>query len=167
MLCYPTSPLPSTNTPSTTSLSSPHLRPPYNPNGPTNPIIPITTHTPFPSTCDLLAAPLNVATGTAFVACTAFVDSVKLGSELHVAPCATDTVVIVIAGRTGVEDLVDEVDGEVVRTLTTVAGAQLEIVAPSAAFTVDEDDLVDDDDGGAGKAVGANESVEMGIEVGR
>ena len=49
----------------------------------------------------LAAAPVKVATGAALVTAPAPVDRVKVGSELHVAPCATLTVVIDIFGRAG------------------------------------------------------------------
>jgi hypothetical protein len=52
----------------------------------------------------LVAAPVKVATGAALVAAPAAVDRVRLGSELHVAPCATLIVVIDICGRTGATD---------------------------------------------------------------
>lgn len=54
------------------------------PSPPTNPKTPIASHKPVaPTACGLLAAPVNVAIGAA---CAAFDESVKLGSELHVAP---------------------------------------------------------------------------------
>ena len=152
-----------------------HLLYYYKTKAPTNPRKPITAHTPptsIPPPTLPAAAPVNGATGAAFVACTLFVDSVRLGSELHVAPCATDTVVIVTAGRTGV--VVDEdfqVTGEVEAALALMglAGGQLETLAPSADFTVveDDDDLPDEDGDGAAKAVDGNESDERGIELGR
>jgi hypothetical protein len=138
---------------------------PYNTSAPTNPNPPTTAHipfAPFPTTCCLLAAPVKVATGAAFVACTEFAENVKLGSELHVAPCATDTVVIVMAGRAGVAvELGFDVAGtEVVAALTTLAGSQLE---PLADFTVEE---LEDDGNGEAKAVEASESDDKGIALG-
>jgi hypothetical protein len=130
---------------------------PYNTSAPTNPNPPTTAHipfAPFPTTCCLLAAPVKVATGAAFVACTEFAENVKLGSELHVAPCATDTVVIVMAGRASVAvELGFDVAGtEVVAALTTLAD-----------FTVEE---LEDDGNGEAKAVEASESDDKGIALG-
>jgi len=71
-------------------------------------------------TCCLAAAPVKVATGAALVAAPAPVDRVKVGSELHVAPCATLTVVIDTFGRTGDSDRGFAVAAEVT-ALTTLA----------------------------------------------
>jgi len=87
-----------------------------------------------------------------------------------VAPCATDTVVIVKAGSPGVAlDEVSTHDVEVEGALTTPVGGQL---APSADFTVEEELGVDgfapldEDSVGAAKSLEANESDERGIELG-
>jgi hypothetical protein len=87
-----------------------------------------------------------VASGATAVDCTLLADTarVRLGSELHVAPCATDNVVAVIAGKAAD----DWVEDEVVAALTMLAGGQLEIE-------------------GAAVAVEASEIDEIGIELGR
>jgi hypothetical protein len=69
-------------------------------------------------TCGLAAAPVKVATGAALVTAPAPVDRVKLGSELHVAPCATLTVIIDICGRTGATDEGFAVTAEVAGLMT-------------------------------------------------
>ena len=66
----------------------------------------------------LAAAPVKVATGAALVTAPAAVDRVKLGSELHVAPCATLTVVIEICGRAGATDEGCAVTAEVAGLMT-------------------------------------------------
>jgi hypothetical protein len=79
----------------------------YNTKAPAKPTTPNATYAPFiplPMTRCLVAAPVKVATGAALVAAPAAVDRVRLGSELHVAPCATLIVVIDICGRTGATD---------------------------------------------------------------
>jgi hypothetical protein len=79
----------------------------YNTKAPAKPTTPNATYAPFippPMTCCLAAAPVKVATGAALVAASAPVDRVKVGSELHVAPCATLTVIIDIFGTAGVSD---------------------------------------------------------------
>ena len=108
---------------------------------------------------------MNGANGAALVACTLFVLSVRLGSELYVPPSATLTVVIVIAGRACVVEgfNVTLVEGEA--ALTTLAGGQLEMPAPVANLTVEE--LEDDDAEGRAEAVEANDSEAMGKELGR
>src|SRR5271170_6445695 len=106
MLCYSTLLLllsPPNSLP--ISLHTHHLL--YNTKAPTKPTTPNATYVPFippPMTRCLAAAPVKVATGAALVAAPAPFDRVKLGSELHVAPCATLTVVIDICGRTGATD---------------------------------------------------------------
>ena len=139
----------------------------YNTNAPTSPITPITTHISFaPTTCCLPAAPVNGANGATLVACTLFVLSVRLGSELYVPPCATLTVVIVIAGRgcVVVEGFdVTLVEGEA--ALTMLAGGQLETPLLVANLTVEE--LEDDDAEGRAEAVEANDNEAMGTELGR
>lgn len=101
-----------------------------------------------------------MANGAAAVDCALLADiaSVKLGSELHVAPCGNDTVIIVIAGRAA-DDLVED---EVVAGLTMLAGGQFEIdpLAPVAGFTAD------DACEGEAVAVEASEMDEIGIELG-
>jgi hypothetical protein len=85
------------------SLRTHHLL--YNTKAPAKPTTPNATYAPFipPSvTRCLAAAPVKVATAAALVAAPAPVDRVKVGSELHVAPCAMLTVVIDMFGRTGV-----------------------------------------------------------------
>jgi hypothetical protein len=151
---------------------SSYLLPLYRTKAPINPRTPITIHIPLaPATCCVLAVPVN---GAALVACTLFVDRVRLGSELNVAPCATDTdtVVIVKAGCTCVA--VDEVfndDVDVEAPLTMLAGGQLETLEPSADFAVEKELGVDhsaalyEDAVGTGKALEANESDERLIEL--
>jgi hypothetical protein len=82
-------------------------------------------------TCCLAAAPVKVATGAALVAAPAPVDSVKLGSELQVAPCATLTVVIDIFGITGVAEEGFAVTAEVMGLMTLALGEE--------DFAVEED----------------------------
>jgi hypothetical protein len=79
----------------------------------------------------LAAAPVKVATGAALVAAPAAVDRVKLGSELHVAPCATLTVVIDTCGRTGTAEEGFVVTAEVTGLMTFALGKE--------DFAVEED----------------------------
>lgn len=121
MLCYSTLLLllPPNSIP--ISLHTHHLL--YNTKAPAKPTTPNATYAPFippPMTCCLAAAPVKVATGAALVAAPAPVNRVKVGSELHVAPCATLTVIADIFGRTGVSDKGSAVTAEVT-ALTTLA----------------------------------------------
>jgi hypothetical protein len=102
------------------SLHAHHLL--YKTKAPAKPTAPNATYAPFippPMTRCLAAAPVKVATGAALVTAPAPVDRVKVGSELHVAPCATLTVVIDIFGRTASGKGV--VVGTEVAALTTFA----------------------------------------------
>jgi hypothetical protein len=74
------------------------------------------------------ASPVNVASGATFVDCALLADTarVRLGSELHVAPCATDTVVIVITGKAADE-------AEVVADITVGDAGDGEVVAAEAS----------------------------------
>jgi hypothetical protein len=87
------------------------------------------THGLFAPAAGLPAAPpVNVATGATFVDCALLADTarVRLGSALHVAPCATETVVIVIAGKAADE-------GEVVADITVGDAGEWETVAAVAS----------------------------------
>lgn len=81
----------------------------------------------------LAAAPVKVATGAALVTASAPFDRVKLGSELHVAPCAMLTVVIDICGRTGVTDEGLAVTAEVTGLMTLAPGEEDFAVAEDQA----------------------------------
>jgi hypothetical protein len=98
------------------------------------------THSLFAPAAGLPAAPpVNVASGATFVDCALLADTagVRLGSELHVAPCATDTVVIVITGK---------------------ATDEAEVVADITVGDVGEGERL---------AAEASEIAEIGIEPGR
>jgi hypothetical protein len=96
------------------------------------------------------------------VAAPAPIGRVKVGSELHVAPCATLTVVIDIFGRTGVSDKGFAGTAEVTALTTLALGEDFAVEEDQAGgwATKEEIEKVD-----AGKAVDAKDVGRITLEL--